>query len=122
MDNWPAIDRFARDLLERGEQFGRELQAKLKAACRLVKTEREELASEQASTTTTKKEAPARKTRSKPNKTAKADRGPNVATARRALRSRRKRALLHQGNWGPFKRNQGSCAIKISSRSAATWD
>jgi hypothetical protein len=37
MDNWPAIDRFARDLLERGELVGRELQAKLTAACRLVK-------------------------------------------------------------------------------------
>jgi hypothetical protein len=37
MDNWPAIDRFARDLLEKGELFGRELQAKLKAACRLGK-------------------------------------------------------------------------------------
>ena len=37
MDNWPAIDRFARDLLERGELFGRELHAKLTAACRLAK-------------------------------------------------------------------------------------
>jgi ATP-dependent Zn protease len=36
MDNWPAIDRFARDLLERGELFGRELHVKLTAACRLA--------------------------------------------------------------------------------------
>ena len=34
-ENWPAIDRFARDLLETGELSGRELQAKLTAACRL---------------------------------------------------------------------------------------
>ena len=37
MDNWTAIDRFARVLLEKGEMFGGELQAKLAIACRLAK-------------------------------------------------------------------------------------
>ena len=36
VDNWPAIDCFARDLLERGELVGRELHVKLTLACRLL--------------------------------------------------------------------------------------
>jgi hypothetical protein len=36
-DNWLAIDRFARDLLDAGELHGRKLTSRLSAACRLGK-------------------------------------------------------------------------------------